>query len=182
MSIKEPPITITPEGGKLRLDLPATSIEAEDVEGLLSQVDDMVEAIKSGLRDAASDLSLRQIENNAPRRATLERLAARLRRTEAKLEKIVRAPIVVPISTLAPEPFEIVGPIHAVIQENDGSFIASFPEANLGASGETKAEALDGLKDRIVTTFERLDQKPDAKLGPGPLHQKHVLNSLIRRR
>ena len=89
----------------------------------------------------------------------------------------------VPISTLAPEPFEIVGPIHAVIQENDGeASIASFPEANLGASGETKAEALDGLKDRIVTTFERLEAKPDGKLGPGPQRQKRVLTSLIRRR
>jgi hypothetical protein len=93
-----------------------------------------------------------------------------------------REPTVVPISTLAPEPLEIVGPIHALVQENDGSFVASFPEANLGASGETKAEAIDGLKDRIVTTFERLEGKPDSKLGPGPLHQKQVLTSLIRRR
>ena len=45
-----------------------------------------------------------------------------------------------------------------------------------------RAEAIDGLKDRIVTTFERLEGKPDGTLGPGPLHQKRVLTSLIRRR
>jgi len=112
----------------------------------------------------------------------VSRLATRLKHAEAKLAENEPASIVVPISTLTPEPFEIVGPINAVIQENDGSFIASFPEANLGASGETKAEALDGLKDRIVTTFERLEAKPDGTLGPGPQRQKCVLTSLIRRR
>jgi hypothetical protein len=91
-------------------------------------------------------------------------------------------PIVVPIATLAPEPFELLGQINAVIIERDGFHTASFLDANLGASGETKVEALEGLKDRIVTTFERLQGKPDETLGPGPFRQKSVLTSLIRRR
>jgi hypothetical protein len=77
MSINEPPITITTEAGKWRMVLPTTTIEADDVDGLLSQVDSMLEAIKSDLRNAAEDAALREIENNAPRRAALERLAAR---------------------------------------------------------------------------------------------------------
>ena len=64
---------------------------------------------------------------------------------------------------------------------SDGSFIASFLEASLAASGDTEAEALDGLKDRIITTFERLESKTDDKLGPVPLRQKQLLTSLIRR-
>ena len=77
MSIEEPPITITTEGGRLRVELPATTLEAEDLDGLMSQIASMVEGIKSGLRDAAEDQALREIEKTAPRRAALERLAAR---------------------------------------------------------------------------------------------------------
>jgi hypothetical protein len=112
----------------------------------------------------------------------LRDLASRLERTEAKLAEREYSPLVVPLSTLDPEPFDILKPINALIQESEGGCIATFLEANLGASGETKAEALDRLKDRIVTTFERLAVKSDDKLGPGPLRQKHVLTSLIRRR
>ena len=86
-----------------------------------------------------------------------------------------------PISTLAPEPMEIIGPINAVIRATEHEYLAEFLEANLGVSGETRSEALDGLKDRIVLTFERLAGKSDDRLGPGPLRQKRVLESLIRR-
>lgn len=102
--------------------------------------------------------------------------------SKARLVQKENPSFAVPISTLAPEPFELVGLIFALIQQSEGCYTASFLDANLGASGETKVEALEGLKDRIVTTFERLEGKPDDKLGPGPLRQKRVLTSLIRRR
>ena len=108
-------------------------------------------------------------------------LSSKLEGAEAKLNQILPPPFTVPITTLAPEPYEVIGRIHAVFQQDDGGYMASFLDANLGASGVTKSEALDGLKDRIVTTFERLAGKPDEKLGPGPLRQKRVLLSLIRR-
>ena len=95
---------------------------------------------------------------------------------------VLEVPVVYPLTSLAPEPFEIIGPIHILIQAAEDGYIASFLDANLGASGATRAEALDGIKDRIVTTYERLMGKTDEKLGPGPLRQKHVLASLIRRR
>jgi len=81
MSAIEPLIRITAEGGKLRADLPATTIEAENAEGILNQVERIVEAVKialkSSLDDTAEETALRAIEQNAPRRAALERLAAR---------------------------------------------------------------------------------------------------------
>ena len=109
-------------------------------------------------------------------------MSSKLDRARARLAEKENPTIAVPISTLAPEPFELVGSIFAVIQESKDGFTASFLDANLGASGETKVEALEGLKDRIVTTFERLEGKTDDQLGPGPLRQKRVLTSLIRRR
>ena len=54
--------------------------------------------------------------------------------------------------------------------------------ADVGALLRRPVGALDGLKDRIVTTFERLEVKPEKRLGPGPLRQKRVLTSLVRRR
>jgi hypothetical protein len=128
------------------------------------------EYVRYGLADRVDGLEAKMSET-----------VSRLEQAEAVLA--ARHPAIsVPITTLAPEPFELIAPIVAVVQESEGSYIASFLDANLGASGETKAEALDGLKDRIVTTFERFERKPDDRLGPGPLRQKHVLTSLIRRR
>jgi hypothetical protein len=83
---------------------------------------------------------------------------------------------------LDPEPLDLVSPISVVIEESDGSFIATFLEASLAASGDTEAEAIEGLKDRIITTFERLKSKHDNQLGPVPLRQKQILTSLIQSR
>jgi hypothetical protein len=112
----------------------------------------------------------------------LVRLAARLRQAEAKLTAVIEAPIVLPLANLAPAPYEVVGQINILIQATEEGFTASYLDANLGASGDTKVEAYDGVKDRMITTYERLMIKPDEKLGPGLRRQKHVLASLIRRR
>jgi len=128
----------------------------------------LVEKIRLEARIAGLERSVRE-------------LSSKLEGAEAKLNKILPPPFVVPITTLAPEPYEVMGRIYAVFQQDDDGYMASFLDANLGASGVTKSEAMDGLKDRIVTTFERLAGKPDEKLGPGPLRQKRVLLSLIRR-
>ena len=60
--------------------------------------------------------------------------------------------------------------------------IASFPGSRLGASGrDNMPQLLDGFERRTITTFERLESKPDDKLGPVPLRQKRILTQLIRR-
>ncbi len=113
---------------------------------------------------------------------TVEALEARLGEAEAKLAALAEGPIVLPLTSLAPEPYEIVGQIHILIQPAQEGYVAYYLDANLGVSGETKAEALNGVKDRIISTYERFIEKPDEKLGPGPLRQKQVLASHIRRR
>jgi hypothetical protein len=81
MPVRGLPITVTTESGKLRADLPATHIEADDAEGLLSQAHLLTSAImdgvKAALEYAAEEAALRSVEKNALGRAELEELAAR---------------------------------------------------------------------------------------------------------
>jgi hypothetical protein len=88
----------------------------------------------------------------------------------ARLEEM--APLRVPIQSLAPEPYDILKPIEAVVQFVDGECVASFFDANLSTGGDTQAEAIFNLKALIVGTFEILVETKDSDLGPGPRQQK----------
>ncbi|MBM4027620.1 MAG: hypothetical protein FJ280_19785 [Planctomycetes bacterium] len=90
------------------------------------------------------------------------------------------AALLVPIQSLAPEPYEVVKPFQVVVRPADGEYIASFFDANLSASGETQAEAVLHLKDVIAAAFEILAEMKEAELGPGPLRQKKTLEEFIR--
>jgi hypothetical protein len=109
-------------------------------------------------------------------------MPADLEEADRDVSEIPHSRLRLQISTLDPEPLDLVSPISVVIEESDGSFIATFLEASLAASGDTEAEAIEGLKDRIITTFERLKSKHDNQLGPVPLRQKQILTSLIQSR
>ena len=90
-------------------------------------------------------------------------------------------PAVVPVTTFAPEPFEVIRPFSVVIQPNGDDFIATFFDANINASGETQEEAFAALKDVLLTTFQLLQRRPDSQLGPGPRRQRAVLAAVIRK-
>ncbi len=92
------------------------------------------------------------------------------------------SPLIVPIESLAPEPYEVVHPFHVVVRLEDEQYIASFFDANLSASGDTYAEAVSNLKDIIVGTLEILDGIDENELGPGPLQQKQVLEEFVQRK
>ncbi|MBM4036287.1 MAG: hypothetical protein FJ291_31510, partial [Planctomycetes bacterium] len=74
---------------------------------------------------------------------SLEKGVLALRKRVAKLE--ARAPTIVPIETLAPEPYELLKPFHAVVEFCDDSYIATFYDANISASGDTQQEAVENL-------------------------------------
>jgi predicted RNase H-like HicB family nuclease len=108
-------------------------------------------------------------------------LNARVKCLENALEDVrSRAAVVVPIQSLAPEPFELLKPIHALVQQSEEDFVASFLDANINASGETQEESLTNLKDLIVGSFEAL-QTVVGKLGPGPSKQLAVLMQFLKR-
>lgn len=91
-------------------------------------------------------------------------------------------PMVVPIQSLAPDPYMLEAPIQAVVRNDDGEFVASFVEANVGATGETVFEAVDNLKGLILSTYEILREHDGTRLGRSMARQNAVLDSLIRPR
>ena len=88
--------------------------------------------------------------------------------------------IVVPITTLEPEPFELRKPVPIVVQQIDDQYVASFFDANINASGETQQDAVANLKDIMVILFQRLSK--EKKLGKGPSLQRSILARVTRRR
>lgn len=89
-------------------------------------------------------------------------------------------PIIVPIDSLEPAPYIIRKPFHAVLRPCDNGFVASFYDANINASGETRGEAVLNLKDMIIAVYSTLKAHPKRCLGSEPKRQLSVLRSLIR--
>lgn len=88
---------------------------------------------------------------------------------------------VVPITTFAPEPFEVLRSMSVVIQPLGDEHLATFFDANINASGETQEEAFANLKDVLLGTFQMLERMSESQLGLGPKRQRAVLFECIRR-
>jgi hypothetical protein len=102
-----------------------------------------------------------------------------LQRVAALEQQIQRRSVIVPIQDLVPSKVEVVKPILAVVQEDEGAFVASFVDANLNASGETQLEAIEMLKDVIASSFLLFTGK-EAVLGDEPQRQLAVLRHFVR--
>ena len=85
----------------------------------------------------------------------------------------------VPITTFAPEPYEVQPGLVAVIQGREEGFIASLYDANIHASGDTEEEAFRNLKSLILDVFESLSAEASKHLGPEPRRQLAVLQQFI---
>ena len=134
---------------------------------------DIQDAIK-GIRDRLNQLNVE---------TSIQVFETEIRSLKTRCEVLERtAPVIVPIQSLAPEPFEIIKTFYAVVHLADEQYIASFFDANLSASGDTRSEAISNLKDIIVGTFELLTITDKSKLGPGPLQQRDVLVEFIQKK
>lgn len=89
--------------------------------------------------------------------------------------------VVVPLTTLHPEPYALKHPISVVVVDIDDEYQASFFEANLYASGDTEHEAIENLKSVVLDTFDDLSAAPDSELGPAPRKQKELLTYFIEK-
>ena len=87
----------------------------------------------------------------------------------------------VPITTFAPEPYDLLRQIVVVIHANETGHTAGFFDANIHASGDAEEEALRNLKSLILDTFDALSAEPPDRLGPEPKRQLAVLNEFARR-
>ena len=90
--------------------------------------------------------------------------------------------ITVPITTFAPEPYELLRPLTVLVQEEGAGFNASLFDANIHASGDTEEEAFRNLKSVMLDIFDSLSAEPPDHLGPEPRRQLAVLQQFIRRK
>jgi predicted RNase H-like HicB family nuclease len=128
--------------------------------------------------------AMEQISSGVAVRVESLHAVLRLERRIAELEGIVAkvssgSPVVVPIPTLAPKPLRLKKDIPILLQSNGEEYVASFLDANINASGETQAEAVDNLKDILAAVFEKLRSLSPAALGTGPTRQLAVLTEFI---
>lgn len=69
--------------------------------------------------------------------------------------------------------------IEVVVNGADGSFVASFFDANISASGVTEAEAVANLREMIVEVYDLLSAHEKSALGPGPRSQWDTLQYFV---
>jgi predicted DNA-binding antitoxin AbrB/MazE fold protein len=89
--------------------------------------------------------------------------------------------VVVPISTLEPEPFDLLRSIPVVVQPTADGYLATFFDANIGITGDTKEESVANLRVLLVDVFEELERE-EARLGPQLVRQLAVLRCFVKRR
>lgn len=90
--------------------------------------------------------------------------------------------IAVPITTFAPEPYQLRQPLVVLVQREEEGFTASHFDSNIHASGDTEEEAFRNLKSLVLDVFDSLCAEPLEKLGPEPKRQLAVLKEFIRRK
>jgi hypothetical protein len=88
---------------------------------------------------------------------------------------------VVPLTTLTPEPFQMIQQIPVTIEGDGEDFTATFVEANVSASGETEADAIANFKGSLLSSYEALEGLPPSQLGPLPARQWGILKSVVKR-
>lgn len=101
-----------------------------------------------------------------------------LQRRVTLLEATAKS-LVMPIQTLHPHPIEVFRDLLAVVQFEEGAWLASFIDANIHASGEDQQDALDELRETIAARF-LLFTKNEHSLGDEPRRQLAVLRNFMR--
>lgn len=158
---------------KVGYQLPAAVLltaEAPEASVDFFQTQQIVEQLTSENRT-----TMQGIQDLVVRISALENVCEMLQQRSA-------APLIVPITTFAPEPYKARKNIMAVIESDVEGFTAGFFDANIYASGDTEEEALRNLKDLMLDIFDSLSAKSSKQLGPHPKRQLAVLREFIAKR
>ena len=107
----------------------------------------------------------------------LQRELVSVRRRVGQMEE--ESALIVPVQSLTPQPLAVVKPFQVVVRAQDEGYVATFFDANLSASGDTREEAVANLKDIIAGVYQVLISHEEHQLGPGPAKQLQVLKDFI---
>ena len=112
----------------------------------------------------------------------IKHLTSEMEELREELRQLCRMrTFVVPLTTLAPAPFQITRQIPVTVEGDGEDYTATFTEANISASGETEADAIANFKDSLVSTYAFLESLPETERGPLPARQWEVLRSTLTR-
>ena len=126
---------------------------------------------------------LNAVEDRKRKVIQLEALADGVRELRVQLAAMETChAFTVSITTLAPEPYDLLREIKVVVQASDDEYTATFFDANVNASGCNQVEAVENLKDIILSRFDYLDRRSPDKLGPALARQLTVLRQFLRRK
>jgi hypothetical protein len=118
------------------------------------------------------------------RLSVLEKRVSSLEKCCDRFEELHRngpCSAIIPIDSLLPAPLVVVKTIHAFVHAEDDSFVSSFVDANINASGDSFLEAAENLKESIASAFEFFESK-QGQLGEELQRQFSVLREFIVRR
>jgi hypothetical protein len=123
-------------------------------------------------------MGLRQLGFLLEMQTTIDTLTRRLEKLEALSQAQA---VIVPIATLSPEPFDLIRDIPVVVVQSDDGYLATFFDANISITGDTREEAVGNLRLLLVDMFDDLEAA-EARLGPYPARQLATLRAFMRRR
>ena len=152
-----------------------TASEAEALR-LRQPQEGWAESLRQGIERLVELLDARRRESSRVDR--LEQEVQELRKGLAALTE--SRPVPVPMTTLAPEPFEVRRPIPVVVRPAGEEHVATFFDANISMSGDTEEEAVSNLRELIVDVFDELEAD-EGNLGPEPARQLAVLRAFMER-
>ncbi|MDZ4820182.1 MAG: hypothetical protein SGJ20_14535 [Planctomycetota bacterium] len=109
---------------------------------------------------------------------TNEKIAALESTIVAIQHQIANGPITIPIQSLNDDQLVVIKEILAVVQEDEGAFVATFFDANINASGDSQIEAVEMLKEMLASSY-RLFVNREQELGTRPRQQLATLRKHI---
>ena len=109
----------------------------------------------------------------------LEKEVVSLRRQVGELQS--RQYTILPLTTLEPEPYQLLRPLQVVLKPDGDGIIASVLDDLIIASGETLEEAMYNLKDMMMAFYDSL-MKEKHRLAKRPAAQLRALRSVMKKK
>jgi predicted RNase H-like HicB family nuclease len=156
-------------------------VEGEKVSKGSERIKEVSTSWKKAFGEAVQDLFEILAERHAESASRLHELEQEVKHLKQELGQAQKT-IVIPITTFAPEPYDLTREVQVLVRSDDDSYVATLVDGNINASGETVPEAVANLKDMMIILFERLGKERGEILGKYPTRQLAVLRELMQRK